>query len=78
MNSEAEIHSGDNPGFQDVAKNLFFLTAKSACLNKAGPLPAAVQNNFPVVQQFKGPRGIEKRPAASLKDLGALERVSEE
>lgn len=78
VNSEAEIHSGDNPGFQDVAKNLFFLTAKSACLNKAGPLPAAVQNNFPVVQQFKGPRGIEKRPAASLKDLGALERVSEE
>ncbi|QDT92064.1 right-handed parallel beta-helix repeat-containing protein [Gimesia algae] len=78
VKSEAEIHSGDNPGFQDLEKNLFFLTAKSACLNKAGLLPVAIQNNFPVTQQFKGPRGIKKRPAASLKDLGALDRESEE
>jgi len=78
VSSEAEIHSGDDPGFQDEAKNLFFLTAKSACLDKAGPLPAAVQQNFPLKLQFNGPRGTKQRPAASLKDLGALERESEE
>lgn len=78
VSSEAEIHSGDDPGFQDEAKNLFFLTAKSACLDKAGPLPAAVQQNFPLKLEFKGPRGTKQRPTASLKDLGALERESEE
>lgn len=78
VSSEHEIHSGADPGFQDEAKNLFFLTAKSACLGKAGPLPAAVQANFPVKQEFKGPRGMKQRPAASLNDLGALERESEE
>lgn len=78
VSAEDEIHSGADPGFQDEEKNLFFLTAKSACLNKAGALPEAVKANFPVKQEFKGPRGMKQRPAASLSDLGALERESEE
>ena len=78
VNSEKEIHSDNDPGFQDVEKNLFFLTPKSACLNQSGPLPKAVENNFPVKKQFNGPRGTKDRPAESLKDLGALGRESEE
>lgn len=78
VDSSDEIESGDDPGFQNVEKNLFFLTTKSACLNQAGKLPKTAQYNFPVEKQFNGPRGTKKRPAASLKDLGALSRQSEE
>jgi len=78
VESEAEINSGDDPGFQDVEKNLFFLTPNSACLNQSGSLPKAVQENFPVQKQFNGPRGTKERPADSLKDLGALGRQSAE
>ncbi len=72
VKSEAEIYSGDNPGFQNEVKNLFFLTADSACLNQSVPLPAAVQKNYPIKKQFIGPRGMKTRPTDSLKNLGAL------
>ncbi|MCH9654776.1 MAG: right-handed parallel beta-helix repeat-containing protein [Planctomycetes bacterium] len=77
VDSEAEIYSENDPGFQNAEKNLFFLTPKSACLNKSGSLPKTIQNNFPIKKQFHGPRGTKIRPTDSLKDLGALGRQSE-
>lgn len=74
VSSEKEVYSGDDPGFQNAEKNLFFLTPHSACLNKAGMLSKPVLKNYPVKKQFKGPRGTTARPAESLKDLGALSR----
>ncbi|QDT96948.1 right-handed parallel beta-helix repeat-containing protein [Gimesia aquarii] len=74
VSSEDEIYSGDDPGFQNAEKNLFFLTPHSACLSKAGALPGPVIKNYPVKKQFQGPRGTTARPADSLKDLGALGR----
>ena len=46
VDSEEEIYSENDPGFRDVEKNLFFLSPKSACLNKSGSLPKMIQNNF--------------------------------
>ncbi len=76
ISSDAEINSGNDPGFQNVEKNLFFLTPKSACLNKSAPLPFTIPDKFSVSREFQGPRGTKERPAESLKDLGALGRQS--
>ena len=62
----------NDPGFVNFEKGDLHLTATSQCIDRGGPMPAAVPQDYAVVREYVDRESSEPRSRAGAADLGAF------